>query len=72
MDNCKRCGKPVKFPIMLHCTCWETEVSNAAEIFCDKYCRFPIECSTQDELDEHCDNCELIKLCNIGKEDEVK
>ena len=66
MGKCKRCGTEVKFPIMLHSACWETEVSKVAEIFCDKYCRFPRECKGQDELDEHCDSCELIDLLNIG------
>lgn len=73
MGKCKRCGKEVKFQsskasfIMLHSACWETEVGNVVEIFCDKYCRFPVECKSQDELDEHCDSCEFVKLFNIGR-----
>ena len=66
MGKCKRCGKEVKFPIMLHSTCWETEVGKVVEIFCDRYCRFPNECKNQDELDEHCDSCELVELFNVG------
>ena len=31
MGKCKRCGKEVKFPIMLHSTCWELEVQRVAE-----------------------------------------
>ena len=68
MGKCKRCGKEVKFPIMLHSACWETEVGKVVETFCDKYCRFPVECKDQDELDEHCDDCEFVRLFNIGKE----
>ena len=66
MGKCKRCGKEVRFPIMLHSTCWELEVSRVAEIFCDRYCRFPVECKSEDELYEHCDSCELIDLLNLG------
>lgn len=66
MGKCKRCGKEVRFPIMLHSTCWELEVSRVAEIFCDSYCRFPVECKSQEELDGHCGDCELVELFNMG------
>ena len=67
MRKCKRCGKEVKFPIMLHETCWELEFEKVAEGFCEKYCRFPVECKSQDELDEHCDDCALVELFNLGE-----
>lgn len=68
--NCQKCGKPVKFPIMIHTACFETVVGKAAEQICDKYCRYPFECKAQDELDEHCDSCPLVNLLNIGKKEE--
>lgn len=46
-------------------------LEKAASVFCDKYCRFPLECRSQDELDEHCDRCEFIKILNL-KEGENK
>jgi len=67
--NCRRCGKPVKFPVTFHTACFETEVGKVVEQICDKYCKFPIECKNQDELDEHCDNCVLIRLMNIEKKE---
>lgn len=30
-----------------------------AEKICDEYCRFPRECSCEDELDEHCLKCPI-------------
>lgn len=68
--NCRRCGKPVKYPITFHTAYFETKVGKVAEQICDKYCKFPGECNDQDELDKHCDNCVLIKLMNIGKTEE--
>lgn len=40
-------------------------LDEAISIFCDKYCRHPLECQSQDELDNHCDNCDFIKVLNI-------
>lgn len=34
------------------------------EAICDKYCRYPVECSNQDELNLHCDSCELVHMWN--------
>ena len=68
MCKCKSCGEEVKFPIALHSACWELEIGKVVEIFCDKYCRFPVECKSQDELIEHCDSCDFIRLFNIGRD----
>ena len=67
MGKCKRCGREVKFPIMLHSTCWELEFEKVAWEFCEKYCRFSVECKSQDELDEHCNDCVLVDLLNFGE-----
>lgn len=45
-------------------------LNEAVSIFCDKYCRYPLECRSQDELDEHCDNCDFIKIINLKEEKE--
>ena len=48
------------------------KLEEAVSVFCDKYCHYPFECQSQDELDEHCENCEIIRNgvipfpCNIG------
>ena len=34
------------------------------ELMCDSYCKWPGMCKSQDELDEHCDDCQMIKLWN--------
>ena len=49
-------------------TVTENILNEAIPVFCDKYCRYPLECQTQDELDEHCDNCDFIKILNLKKE----
>lgn len=67
MANCKFCGKPVRCASVHHTACWEKKANEVAEKFCDNYCRFPRECSNEEELqDKHCDNCVMIKLLNIG------
>jgi len=67
MANCKFCGKPVRCAVVYHASCWENEAAKAAGIFCDQYCRWPYECSDEDELEEkHCNDCQLIKLLNLG------
>ncbi len=68
--TCKRCKKEVRFPVAFHPACWETEVGNIIQKFCDDYCRFPRECENQDELEEHCDKCVFINLLNSHKETE--
>lgn len=61
---CKCCGKPIRFPVAYHTACYEVAVEKAAERFCRDFCRFPKECDTQEELDEHCDDCPFIGLSN--------
>ena len=64
--ECKHCGKPIRFPVAFHAACFELAAGAVVEKVCDKYCRFPGECTSQDELDKHCDNCELIGLINLA------
>lgn len=64
--ECKHCGKPIRFPVAFNAACYELAAGAVMEKVCDKYCRFPGECSSQGELDEHCDNCELIELINLA------
>lgn len=67
MANCKFCGKPVRCVSVHHAACWETAASKVAEQFCDDYCRWPRECQNEEELQEqHCDNCVMIQLLNLG------
>lgn len=71
--TCKHCGKPIRFPVAFHTACFELAAGVVMEKVCDKYCRFPGECSSQGELDKHCDSCELVELLNlmsIGSGDE--
>jgi hypothetical protein len=71
--ECKHCGKPIRFPVAFHTACFELAAGAVMEKVCDKYCRFPCECKSQEELDKHCDSCELTELLNlmsIGSGDE--
>lgn len=67
MPNCKFCGTPVKAANVFHSACWEKQVEEIAEDFCDNYCHWPFVCKDEDELNEqHCDNCALIRVLNLG------
>lgn len=66
MANCKICGKPVRCANVFHSACWETATGKVAEKFCDNYCRFPREIKDEDALQEHCDDCALARLLNLG------
>ncbi len=70
--KCARCGKPIIHPVAWHITCWDLVVDSIARRFCEEYCKFPDECKTQEELDEHCDNCEFTKLAKLKVENEVR
>lgn len=66
MPNCKFCGKPVRCVVAHHAACWEREANRIAEVFCDSYCKWPEQCGDEDELNERCNSCELVKLLNLG------
>jgi hypothetical protein len=67
MPNCKFCGHPVKAANVFHSACWEKQVDKMAEDFCDNYCRFNRMGLSEVELNEqHCDNCALIRVLNLG------
>lgn len=53
MPNCKFCGKPVKSTRVMHAHCWEQKVMELMETVCDSYCRWPLECRSSEELEEH-------------------
>lgn len=45
------------------------EIKTVSELFvliteqmCDNYCKFPEQCSSEDELMEHCENCPMTRL----------
>lgn len=63
MPNCKICGQPVRTAKVFHTACWETAANEAAEQFCDEYCRFNRMGMNEVELTErHCDSCALIEV----------
>ena len=55
----------MRYPVAFHAACYEVAVGAVIEKVCDHYCRYPKECSSQEELDEHCDNCELIRTLHL-------
>ena len=61
----KHCGKAIRFPVAFHAACFELAAGVVMEKVCDKYCRFPGECSSGEELDKHCNACELTELLNL-------
>ena len=67
MANCKFCGKPVTSAPVFHKDCWQGEVYELLERFCDYYCRFPNEAADEDVLHkEHCGKCPMEKLLSLG------
>ncbi len=63
--ECKRCGETIRFPIAFYDSFYELAAGAVMEKICDKYCRFPGECSSQEELDKHCDGCEVVELLDL-------
>jgi len=66
MNECKFCGKEVRFPVAVHAACWEREAEKVASIFCDNHCRWPLECNEEELADQHCNDCALVKIFNFG------
>lgn len=43
--------------------------TDALEKMCDDYCKWPMECQTQEQLDIHCEDCPMNTLfCEDGKD----
>lgn len=61
MPNCKVCGKAVTAGCVLHTEYMEENALKLAETICDKYCRWPSESRSSEELDARCESCEIIK-----------
>lgn len=57
MAKCKICGEAVKAAPVLCPRCRE----HLAEIFCDRYCRFPREETDELALCEICASCPLVE-----------
>ena len=70
MANCKICGKPVLAGPVMHSECLDRLATEAAEKFCDDYCRWRLESVSDEKLQEtYCDSCpanELMKLTKRG------
>lgn len=43
----------------------EEKMEELQEMMCDRYCRYSAQLISQEELDKHCDSCEMIKLWNF-------
>lgn len=62
MANCKICGKPVIAGEAIHSACREEKAHMIMGIICDKLCKYPDICRNADELDGHCDSCQVADL----------
>ena len=66
MPNCKYCGQPVTAAPVFHTACWKAKLEDAAQIFCDQFCRWPWLCQDQEDLEEHCNgDCPFLSLLNL-------
>ena len=68
MPNCKICGRPVMAGPVMHSECLTKLVTEAAETFCDNYCRWPL--TNADQLEAHCDSCPMEQLMKLTRQDE--
>lgn len=68
MANCKICGHPVMAGPAMHGECLEQLVTEAAEKFCDNYCRWPL--TNAEQLEAHCDSCPIEQLIQLAKREE--
>lgn len=66
MANCKICGHPVMAGPAMHGECLEQLVTEAAEKFCDNYCRWPL--TNAEQLEAHCDSCPMDRLMQLVKQ----
>lgn len=66
MANCKICGRPVLAGPVMHSECLEQLATEAAEQFCDNYCRWPL--TNAEHLEAHCDSCPMERLMKLAKQ----
>lgn len=67
MAMCKFCGQRVTSAPVFHPACWDAKAKQAAEIFCDQYCKYPEWYKeTPQALEDRCADCDLGKLINLG------
>lgn len=62
MANCKVCGQAVTTGEVIHTTCRESRAHQIMGLICDKLCKYPDICRDGDELDRHCDGCQVADL----------
>lgn len=66
MAKCKICDRPVLAGPVMHNKCLESLVTEAAEKFCDNYCRWPL--TNAEQLEAHCDSCPMDRLMQLVKQ----
>ena len=59
MAICKVCGQAVTTGEVIHTTCRESRAHQIMGLICDKLCKYPDICRDGDELDRHCDGCQV-------------
>ncbi|MCI9506136.1 MAG: hypothetical protein HFF62_06025 [Oscillospiraceae bacterium] len=70
MANCKICSRPVLAGPVMHNDCLEKLITEAAEQFCDNYCRWPR--TNADQMEAHCDSCPMEPLMQLAKQGGVQ
>lgn len=43
----------------------EQELEAMRQVFCDKYCKYPYICESEEEIDGICEECPLNKLAEV-------
>ena len=54
----------------MHNDCLEKLITEAAEQFCDNYCRWPR--TNADQMEAHCDSCPMEPLMQLAKQGGVQ
>ena len=72
MAKCSVCGKSVICANVMHGSCWEKKVQQAAERFCDDYCIFAAAQLPTEELVKRCEVCPVVELAGMSREVEPR
>lgn len=59
MGDCRICGERTVTERTFCFGCLHRELNRIAERLCDNICKWSESCQTQEELDEHCADCDM-------------
>lgn len=68
MAVCKFCRTPVRAAAVMHESCLEKKLHQAAQRICNEYCKYPEAFRDEADLHEfHCDSCVIKELLALAR-----